>query len=1098
MNNAHKIIRKFSTITVVVVASILAAGCGKMRMTRHEQRADKYFAAGDYARAEVEYLNVLRFSQTNAHAIARLGTIYYEQGCPGRAYRYISKACEYLASDPDLHLKLGKIDVQAGKYKEARDNLNSVLDNSPTNSQAPALLAQTVIAPADIEPVRRRLEALHKQLGDTAALELAFGTLESRTNNAKGAEAAFKRAQALDPKSSTVYFTLGNLYILQNRQKEAEEALKTAASLSGPRTPERLGYANFKIASGELDEAKRLLDEITKAAPDYVPAWVSEAQIALVQNKFDDAGILLQRVLSEDPSNYEALLMEGRLYLAQGHVDKAVVDFERLVTLYANSAQAQFHLGLARYKGGDLQKAMVSFNQALAIDPNYSDAAVTLAELDMQKDDPASAITLLKQVTRRQPQLAQAQLILAEAYFRHKDLDEALGIYTQLEEQLPKNPQIQLMAGLVLARQNKLAEARKSFEKALELAPHFPEAIEELVNLDITEKRYANGLAHAQIEIAKDTNGVASNLLQAKVHIARAGEIVGKLNPDSTELKLANIPAAREDVEAAEAELQKAIEGNPNVTASYILLAELWVSDGKEQAALSRLNDLAGKTNSLAVYMELGKIYNAVTNYSAARDAYEKALAINPNFSPALNNLAYLYCAHLGQSDKALSLAQKARQLVPNDPATADTLGWVLYQQGDYNKALGLIESSAANLETDPEVQFHLAMTHYMLGQEDAARDGLDRVVKSKGVNPAKVEASRRLTILAVDSKTADAKTATQLENWLNDQPNDPIAAQRLAAIYERDGARDKAVRVYEQALKANSQNAQILGHLAQLYLSLNDTGKALESAKQAHSLAPDDAMISWTLGRLVFRSGDCAWALSLLQGATDKLPSRRDVLYDLAWALYSVGRVSDAENTMQQAIPALSGGTLEDAKCFVAMLGAGQAPASAQQVVGQASQVLATNANYVPAIMVLALQQEQQSKFDDAKKLYERALACYPTFSPAGRNLAVVTAQHQGDDEKAYDFGLKARAVLSNDADLTEALGLLAYRRGDYAQAVQLLKENTDRLNKNAQLLYYLGKSDYQLKQKQESKDAFQRALSLNLQSDLAADARRLLQESK
>lgn len=1098
MNNVNRLVRKISTVAIVVVASMLAGGCGKMRMARHEKRADGYFSAGDYARAEVEYLNVLHFSQTNAHAIARLGTIYYEQGCPGRAYPYISRACDYFESDPDLRLELAIIDVRAQKYKEARDNLNFVLDRSPTNAEAPLLLAQTVIAQADVEPVGRRLEGLHKQLGDTAALELAFGELEFRTNNVSGAEGAFKRAQALDSKSSAVYFTLGNFYLSQNREQEADVALKTAASLAGPRTQERLGYANFKIGKGELEEARRLLDEITKAAPDYVPAWVSEAQIAMLQNKYDDGAVLLQRVLSEDPSNYEALLMQGRLNLTQGHVDRATADFERLAMLYAHSAQAQFHLALARLKAGDFQKATVNLNQALALDPNYTDAAVTLAELDMQKNDPASAITLLKQVTRRQPQLAQAQLILAEAYFKSKSLDEALAVYTQLEEQLPKNPQIRLMAGVVLAQQNKLAEARKSFEKALELAPHFPEAIEQLVKLDIAEKQYANGLAHAQIGIAKDTNGVASNLLQAEVHIARAEDTARKLNPDSAELKLANVPAAREDVDQAEAELLKAIDGNPNVTASYILLAELWASAGKEQAALNRLNDLASKTNNLAVYMELGKIYNAVTNYSAARDAYEKALAINPNFSPALNDLAYLYGAHLGQLDKALSLAQKARQLLPDDPATADTLGWILYQQGDYNGALGLLEISAANLETDPEVQFHLAMTHYMLGQEDVARDGLDRVVKSTRDFTGKADASRRLTILAVDPKTADAKTATQLENWLHDQPNDPVAAQRLAAIYERDGAHEKAVRIYEQALKVNPQNAQILGHLAQLYSILNDTGKALESAKQAHSLAPDDAMISWTLGRLVFRSGDYAWALSLLQGAADKLPDRRDTHYDLAWSLYSVGRVSDAENSMQQAIPALSGMALEDAKCFLAMLAATSTPASAQQLADQANQVLATNANYVPAIMVLAVAQEQQNKYDDAKKLYERALACYPTFAPAGRNLAVMTAQHPGDDDKAYDFGMKARAVFSNDAELTEALGLLAYRRGDYARSAQLLKENSDRLNKNGQLLYYLGKAEYQLKQKQESKDAFQRALSLNLQSDLAADARKLLQELK
>jgi hypothetical protein len=60
------------------------------------------------------------------------------------------------------------------------------------------------------------------------------------------------------------------------------------------------------------------------------------------------------------------------------------------------------------------------------------------------------------------------------------------------------------------------------------------------------------------------------------------------------------------------------------------------------------------------------------------------------------------------------------------------------------------------------------------------------------------------------------------------------------------------------------------------------------------------------------------------------------------------------------------------------------------------------------------------------------------------------------------------------------------------------LLKEGTQTLKDDGQLFYYLGKADYQLKQKQESKDAFQRALALNLESDLAADAQKTLTELK
>src|SRR5262249_13579586 len=143
-----------------------------------------------------------------------------------------------------------------------------------------------------------------------------------------------------------------------------------------------------------------------------------------------------------------------------------------------------------------------------------------------------------------------------------------------------------------------------------------------------------------------------------------------------------------------------------------------------------------------------------------------------------------------------------ARLLLPDDPSTADTLGWILYQRGDYNGAVGLLERSVTKLGVQPEIQFHLAMARYMLGQEDAARNGLSQAVKSSRDFPGKSDASRRLAILAVDPRTADAKAVVQLETWLRENANDPVAARRLAAIYERDGASEKAVGLYEQSLK--------------------------------------------------------------------------------------------------------------------------------------------------------------------------------------------------------------------------------------------------------------------------------------------------------
>ena len=219
----------------------------------------------------------------------------------------------------------------------------------------------------------------------------------------------------------------------------------------------------------------------------------------------------------------------------------------------------------------------------------------------------------------------------------------------------------------------------------------------------------------------------------------------------------------------------------------------------------------------------------------------------------------------------------------------------------------------------------------------------------------------------------ADAKTRADLEKRLQDEPNDPVVASRLAAIYERDGTWDKAAQTYEQSLKQNPQNAQIMSRLARAYVDLKQPDKAMEMAKDAHKLAPDDTAISSMLGHLAFQTGDYTWAANLLQDVSTKLSNRPDLQYELAWSYYAIGRVNEAERTMQSAAPTLNTAMQADAKQFLAMVAAAKAPTQAAGA--QAAQILSANANYVPAIFVSALQADQQGKAEDAGKLYERAL---------------------------------------------------------------------------------------------------------------------------
>src|SRR5262249_3918787 len=145
-------------------------------------------------------------------------------------------------------------------------------------------------------------------------------------------------------------------------------------------------------------------------------------------------------------------------------------------------------------------------------------------------------------------------------------------------------------------------------------------------------------------------------------------------------------------------------------------------------------------------YTLSGNIYTRKGDTAKAAHAYEQALAVNPRFAPAANNLAYLYSEHGGDKEKALQLAQVAKEVAPDDPAVSDTLGWILYKRGVYQRALALLQESASKGPENPELQYHLGMVYYKLGNNAAAKQALARALGTNREFPGADEARRVLS----------------------------------------------------------------------------------------------------------------------------------------------------------------------------------------------------------------------------------------------------------------------------------------------------------------------------------------------------------------
>lgn len=1059
---------------VLVLMAMSGVSCSPAASkARHMEQADQYYAAGEFDKAEVEYISVLHVDSQDAHALGRLGLIYFDQGRSERALPLLLRCFELDSGNLDVRLKLGFVYLAMGKLKEAQDEARFVMERRPQDDEAPILLAEAATTPKVIEETRQRLQKAIQINGEKAALLVALGNLSLRQRDIKAAETAFKRAQTLDPKSSAAYSALGNLYWMENNLKDAGQAFQAATEHVPPRSPKRLKCAQFKIHTGDTEGGKRLLEEIIQKAPDYLPASALLAEIAFKEKKYDDCGTVLQKMLTRDPMNYEALLLSGRLKLVKGETAKAISEFEGMLFRYPKAAFVRYQLALAYLVDNEPGKARGILTEAVSLNPDLVEAALLLAELKIRAGDISSTVAFLKQFIQQRPQVAQGWLLLAEAYRAQNNLDDALGVYRKFEELFPKSPEVALQTGLVCLQQGKNDDARKAFEKAIDLSPGYLPALDQLVGLDAAEKQYAAALQRVGKEVEKNPKQAELRFLQAKIFLAVR------------------------DMAQAEAALRKAVELQPDFHAAYFLLAQLYVNSNQRQRAMEELFTVVAKNpKDFSSLMLIGMIYDHEKDYNAACDAYEKLLVVNPKFGPALNNLAYLYSEHLGKLDRAYELANKARELQPRDSFTADTLGWILYKKGQYSTALNLLRETANKLPTEPDVQFHLAMTHYMMGEEEPARAAFLRALQLNKEFGGSIEARGCLAVLAMDPKTAGAEARADLEKRLTEKPNDPIARLRLAGIYAREGAFDKAVATYEAISKANPRNAKPLIYLAQLYAARSQDGaKAFEFAKAAYKLTPDDPVIAGLLGHLACRMGDYRWALSLLRQAAARQPGDAELLYDLAEAAYSMGRVGEAEVAARNALQAAPAFTrAAEANRLLNMIALANNPSQALAAEPQVEQLLRSDSAYAPALMVMAAISEQKSEIKAAKLTYEKVLARYPDFVPAKRRLAILCAEDPGDNHKTYEMAIVAREMFPDDAELGKALGIIIYKRGDHRSAVNLLRESLNKRPDDAKTVFYLGMCQYWLKKPDESRQLLQRALSLNLPADLAAEAQRVL----
>jgi len=1069
--------RYLSVFFLLTIIAVLVTGCSvKARRDRLLAKAQTYFTHGDYDRAEIEFLNALRLDTGSSTAIEKLGILYFDQGRYSKAIPYLLKARELSPNDLDVRLRLGKTFLAGGRNKEARVEIDYVLEHNLADPEASLVFVQTATAKTgDADVVRTRLTQLLQTNPGNAALHVALGTLDLRLHHFDDAREQFDQAQRLEPNSSAVLSALGSLYQAKGNLPLAEESFARAAELAPDRSLSRLQYARFGVQINNLAAAHASLGKIIKKTPDFIPAGALLAEVFLAENKPEQAVNVIDRLLARDPANLEVLILSSRASVVRGQPEKATATMDKARNLYPQSPQAHFNHALTLVAQKKPREAASSLNQTLALDPEFTEASLLLAGVNMLRNDHAAAIAILKTVLQKHPELMRAQTMLADAYRSHGDLDGALRLYEGLEKRYTEKPEFPLARGLVLTQQGHYDEARGAFNHVLQLSPDSMSASEQLLNLDLKDKHYEAARARAQQLIAR--------------------------RPEAPEplLFLARTLLAQSDVSAATAALERAIAIQPEFQPAYLILAQVYAENHEEEKALERLRLLAAKTpGDVTALMMIGTLCERQQQFPSAREAYEKLLVIAPRFSPALNNLAYLYAEKFNELGKASELGRKARELRPSDPTIADTYGWILYKKGEYAHALTLLQESAGKVPEDPELQAHLGLALYMSADEQPACNTLQRALSNGSSFPGAEQARDALAILLLPLNSAAGPT---LEKRLASKPDDPVASLRLAQLHEQNNDAAGARNVYQSLIAKYPQDTPALIGLARLLQKQGiDQAKAFDLAKAAYRLTPDDPEVAHTLGQLAYSAGECKWAVSLLQAAAAKQTGDSTVLFDLATAEYSTGMVDEAAGAMRDALQTADSAfsRADEARRFIELLAIEADPNTSANGKTKIEEALNAYHNFLPALAARAALAEQAGDVRTAITTCEDILIRQPAFKPAVRRLALLLSAGKSDEKRATDLLYKARESYPSDPRIARGLGLAAFRAGDFPRALTFLTETSARFSDDAEVFYCLGLTQNRLKDRAGAQQSLLRALALAPKNNHADEAQQILNQPR
>ncbi|WP_421857950.1 tetratricopeptide repeat protein [Marinobacter salarius] len=562
--------------------------------------------------------------------------------------------------------------------------------------------------------------------------------------------------------------SLSGCAFLQDNQESQSTSSPDDATASSAEPSADIRYADFEpeelylLLSGEIAAQRGRFDvtlvNYMKAAQQSRDLGVIERTMRIAQSlNSDNAQQKLAALwLEVAPDNMQAhrisaiqAVKKNELETALGHMEKIMdlggdADFDSLAAMAGNlppeqqqelldlyqqleqrhpdNPELQYSIALLLKVTGEPQQALAKLEPLLDSKPDFQPALILKGDLLYQTNQKQQALDHLRANTRQFPDNRQMGTLYGRMLIGEGELQTAQNEFRRLVNRFPDVPGLRLSYALVALENDQIALAEEELTRLIEQGHHSDEAHYYLGR--IADEENENEQAIGYYRNVEKGNYFFPALARASELMAEQGEL-----------------------DEALADIREIRKNNPDQDENFRLLEiNLLLDRDHDERALQAANEaLKSFPGNVRIRYARAMLLDSMDKPEQAEADLRTIIEEQPDNAVALNALGYILTTRTDRLDEARDYIERALAIDPENPAILDSMGWVLYLQGNTDESLSYL-SRAWEAYADPEVAAHYGEALWQTGNQEQARSIWREGFEQDPDHPILTETVERLT----------------------------------------------------------------------------------------------------------------------------------------------------------------------------------------------------------------------------------------------------------------------------------------------------------------------------------------------------------------